>query len=134
MIARLTDPWFEAAFYGQIEAGNADQHQGGSFTMQDSIDGAQGVTLWCPCGYGKPEFPLDGGRPHAIIIPFANPRGAPSVPEDHGPKSADNPTGPRPRWQLVSGASLADLTLAPSVAVGSDPQCWHGWIQSGEVR
>jgi hypothetical protein len=130
---RLTDPWFDAQFYGQIESGDPDKHVGGSFTMQgDKIDGAQGVTLWCPCGFGKPEYPLTGGRPHAIMVPFANPQNAPACPPDHGPHSSRDANAPRPRWQMT-GSGLHDLTVNPSVAVGA-PECWHGWIQNGDVR
>lgn len=127
VIAKLTDPWFDAQFYGEAT-------DTGGFTCQgDKIDGAQGVMLWCPCGFNDPKYrEPNGGRPHAIIVPFANPRNAPACPPGHGPNSRD-PNAPRPRWQFVSGSSLADLTLSPSVAVGS-PECWHGWIQNGEVR
>jgi hypothetical protein len=132
---KLTDPWFEAEFYGNVLPGIRPGGEGGEFTMQGpQIEGAQGLFLWCPCGFGDPRYRTpDGGKPHGLIVPFANPRNAPPVPPDHGPKSATTPDGPRPRWQM-SGAGLADLTLSPSVAVGHDPQCWHGWIQNGEVR
>jgi hypothetical protein len=125
MIALLIDPWFEAKFYGRVSAAGECWHL-------DGIDGAQGVQLWCPCGYGKPEYPLDGGRPHACRVPFANPRNAPMLPPDHGPQRTGDPTGPRPRWQMA-GTGLGDLTCAPSIAVGS-PECWHGFIVNGEVR
>jgi hypothetical protein len=126
MIAKLTDPWFEAEFYGNVGKSGLGRD---SWQRQDGIDGAQGIVLWCPCGYGKPEFPLDGARPHALIIPFANPRNAPPVPPDHGPVSMDG--SHRPRWQM-SGTGLADLTLTPSVNVGN-PSCWHGFITNGIV-
>ena len=88
---------------------------------------AQGVMLWCPCGFNKPEYPLAGGRPHAVIVPF---NGLP-LPADFGPQNSSNPAGPRPRWS-ASGTDLNDLTVNPSVAVGT-PECWHGWIKNGEV-
>ena len=124
---RLTDPWFDAAFIGRIDPGSRSYSS--NFAEQKPEHAipfaeAQGVILWCPCGYGKPEFPLDGGRPHAIIVPFAD-RG---VPEGFGPVSKD---GGHPRWS-ASGTSLEDLTTRPSVAVG-DPECWHGFITNGEV-
>jgi hypothetical protein len=62
------------------------------------------------------------------MIPFANPRNAPAVPADHGPQSKLNPDGPRPRW-IMSGTSLEDLTLTPSIDTG----CWHEYITLGEV-
>jgi len=116
----LTDPWFEAEFYGEV----ADQGQ--SYRRHGSrIDGAQGLFLWCPCHYG------DARRGHGLIIPFANPRNAPEVPPEHGPHSARG-DAKRPRWRM-SGTGLSDLTLAPSVAVGK-PECWHGFIQNGVVK
>lgn len=84
-MARLDDPWFEATFYGDVSAE--------AFHFLDSIEGAQGVWLWCPGGYGKPEYPLLGPRPHALMIPFQNPRNAPLCPSTHGPVSR---TGSRP--------------------------------------
>lgn len=117
MNARLSDPWFEAQFYGEVSAlGHKDL---------PSIEGAQGVFFWCPCGYGKPEFPLEGGRPHGVMVPFANPRNAPALPADHGPDNCD-PLAPRPRW-IMTGSSVEDLTISPSVAVGK-PECWDGEV------
>jgi len=121
MIARLTDPWFEAEFLANT---TATGHR-----SQDSIDGADGVFFWCPCGYGKPEYPIEGGRPHGVIVSFANPRGCSPAPPDAGSRSR---TGGPSRWTM-SGTGLNDLTLSPSVDVGT-PSCWHGWIQNGEVR
>jgi hypothetical protein len=133
-MARLTDPWFEAEFYG-----NADSE---SYRLQGAtIEGAQGLFLWCPCGYGKVDvkgkerYPLDlslnKGRPHGVLVPFANPRNAPTLPPEHGPHSRGDKSV-HPRWHM-EGSSLEDLTLTPSIAVG-DPECWHGFITSGEVK
>lgn len=130
---RLTDPWFEAEFIGNIrDDGKGHRRQG------DQIEGAQAVFLYSPCGYGM----TDGT--HGVIVPFANPRNAPAVP------AAFEPT---PRWQ-VSGTCLGDLTLTPSIdctvdppehaearrAAGLEPgecrpgrRCWHGFITNGEV-
>lgn len=145
----LTDPWFDAEFYGNVldktlctdsdcsfvnAAGQKynHHHEGGYTTQGDCINGAQGVTFWCPCGFNDPKYREEGdGKPHSVIIPFSNPRGAPAPGDAHGALSVANPTGPRPRWTM-SGAGLHDLTLSPSVAVGS-PNCFHGWIQSGQV-
>lgn len=117
---KLNDPWFEAEFYGNVSSNG--------LTRQESMEGAQGLLLWCPCGYGKPEYPVQGARPHAVLVPFLNPRGAPKVPDDHGPHKDGIPV----RW-TVSGSGIADLTISPSIAVGK-PDCWHGYITSGEVR
>lgn len=136
IVLRLTDPWFDAKFYGKID--EADQ----SHEYLPSIDGAQGLFLWCPCGYGqldddgKERYPLDLshnlGRPHGLLVPFRNPRNAPPCPDGHGPRSRDKQT--RPRWEMT-GTSLGDLTLSPSIAVGpADKECWHGHVTSGEIR
>ncbi len=117
MIARLTDPWFEAEFYSHA-TGTSHRRQG------LSIEGAQGLFLFCPCRYGQTE------HAHCLIIPFANPRNAPPVPADHGPTSRDGSY--RPRWTMT-GTGLGDLTLTPSVDVGSLPACWHGFITAGVV-
>lgn len=130
MNVKLSDPWFAAEFYGEINEADQSHRQQG-----ERIEGAQGLFLWCPCGYGKPEFPLDGGRPHGVIIPFKNPRNAPPVPANHGPQSANDPAAARPRWTMA-GTGLHDLTLSPSVQVGSPAQgtgCWHGFVTNGQV-
>lgn len=135
---RLIDPWFAAAFYAGIStSGWWHEHpKRRPFQMSES----QGLFLWCPCGYGlldkegKERYPLDLslnlGRPHGLLIPFANPPNGVPVPSDHGPTSRDAQS--RPRW-VVSGSSLNDLTLTPSIAVGKNPECWHGFITNGEV-
>ncbi len=140
MIARLLNAWFEAGFYGEVTVPDTwrETHEDGSaMTFAE----AQGLFLWCLCGFGllgkdgKERYPLDLslnlGRPHGLIIPFANPPSGVQLPPDHGPVSRDGAT--HPRW-IVSGSSLADLTITPSIAVGKDPECWHGFITNGEVR
>ncbi len=130
MSARLTDPWFSAEFYGSVREAPEERsfrHQGGA------IEGAQGLLLWCPCGFHDPKYRgPEAGRPHLVIVPFSNPRNAPSLPPEHGPTNSNG--GPRPRWTM-SGTGLADLTVSPSVLVGTPgkDECWHGWIQNGVV-
>jgi hypothetical protein len=137
--ARLDDVWFEAHFIAEVGSDGsyrAHSESGCPYSLSQS----QGVAFWCPCGYGlldengKERYPLDLslnlGRPHGVLIVFANPPCGIIPPADFGPKSRDGKT--RPRW-TVSGNGLNDLTLAPSVAVG-EPECWHGFITSGEVR
>lgn len=124
MIAKLTDPWFEAQFTTETTA------QGHRYI--DTLQGADGIFFWCPCGYGKPEFPLEGGRPHGVLVHFANPRGVPVAPANAGSR---NRSGAPSRW-TVSGTGYADLTLTPSVDVGGaegTQSCWHGFITNGEV-
>jgi hypothetical protein len=137
--ARLTDPWFEAEFYGEVNVDESYRiaHEDGSpMTFKE----AQGLFLWCPCGYGALDangverYPLDlslnKGRPHGVLIPFANPPCGILLPPNHGPVSSrDGVT--HPRW-VVNGSGLHDLTVTPSIAVGN-PECWHGFIRNGEV-
>lgn len=70
-----------------------------------SLADAHGLWFDCPCGGGD-----------QIHVWFAD-RG---VPDEEIPS---------PRWR-VSGTSLADLTIAPSINVVGH---WHGWVRSGEV-
>lgn len=115
---RLDDPWFDAQFLVTDPDGKGHRDI-------DTLDGADGIFFWCPCGYGKPEYPLDGARPHGVIVSFANPRGTPPAPAHGGSRSRDG--GPS-RWTM-SGTGLSDLTLTPSI----DVRCWHGFITNGVV-
>lgn len=118
---RLSDPWFDAKFLKDTTSKG--------MTYTDDLVGADGLFLWCPCGYGKPEFPLEGGRPHGIYVHFSNPRGCSPAPADAGSQSRNG--GPS-RWVIDSGSGIADLTLSPSIAIGT-LECWHGYIKAGEV-
>lgn len=134
--APLSHEWFGAMFYGCVtDTGHRRRYEDG---RPISFDEAQGLRLWCPCGYGAigangaELYPLDltlnHGRPHGLLVPFAD-RG---LPPNHGPLGRDNVT--HPRWQIVNGTSIADLTLSPSIAVGpADNECWHGFITNGQV-
>lgn len=140
--ARLTDPWFDAEFFGEVSPNGRlwrHHHDDGS---PMSFAEAQGLFLWCPCGFGaldkdgKERWPLDLGlnlgRPHGLLLPFANPPSSVPLPENFGPSSRDGKS--KPRW-TVSGSGLHDLRLSPSIAVGN-PECWHGYIglnNPGEV-
>lgn len=104
---KLSDPTFEAKFVKNVN--------GLSFKLSDSIDNAQGLWMYCPCNQG-----------HHILIPFADK----GLPVEFGPVARDDKT--HPRWQ-VSGTSLDNLSLIPSVDVGTK-SCWHGFITNGEVN
>ena len=109
---RLTDPWFEAYFItdGSIP-GQRRRHV-------ETLAEAQGLVLFCPCVFGRTE------GAHGLIVPFTN------APEHNfGVTARDGVT--RPKW-TASGTNLTDLTLSPSVDVGT-PSCWHGWIRGGEI-
>jgi hypothetical protein len=135
MIGRLDDPWFDASFLTDT---TAKGHR-----RIDTLQNADGLFLWCPCGFNDPQFRAPNqGRPHGIIVSFANPRGVPPAPVDAGSRSRD---GKPSRWTIVSGTGLWDLTLSPSVDVGDKTinpvtkkqvvtSCWHGFIQKGEVK
>jgi hypothetical protein len=115
-----------------------------------SITDAQGVMFQCPkCAEGKPfasgEAILVDPRvagdglerravegAHRVICWFSNPaRGEPV------PPAADQGSANHPRW-MVSGSSLLDLTLTPSVNLdvpANTGGCrWHGWVTGGEAR
>ena len=100
-----------------------------SSRRQQEIDGAQGVLFQCPkCAAGKPPAP-DGGvqGAHYVLVCFANPRNAPVAPAEYDPN---------PRWQM-SGTSLDDLTLSPSVNLdvpGATGCRWHGFVTNGDAR
>lgn len=74
-----------------------------------TLANAQGVMFGCP--------QCSGPKSHSILCWFRN-RGVP-----------DNETPGPGRWD-VSGASLEDLTLSPSVNVKG---CWHGFVRNGEI-
>jgi len=107
---RLTDPWFEAYFITDGSIAGQRRHV-------TTLAEAQGVVLFCPCGFGT-------DRAHGLVVPFTN------APEHNfGVLARDGVT--RPKWK-ATGTTLADLTIHPSVDVGT-PSCWHGWIKAGEV-
>jgi hypothetical protein len=113
----------------------------GAFTRFDTAiltDGVQGVLFQCPkCAAGMDVVEHEGRRgfagAHYIAIWFANPCNTPVAPQD-----ADAP--PHHRW-IVSGTSLDDLTLSPSVnldvvgggdgSIHMDICRWHGWVTNG---
>ena len=123
---RLTDPWFEAAFVGRVSPDGRSYYSAGFMKEGPAMPfaDAQGLILWCPCGYGNRAYPIDGARPHGLLVPFRD-RG---VPDGFGPLSRDGKT--RPRWRIVGGDSLETLTLEPSIDAG----CWHGHITNGEIK
>lgn len=74
---------------------------------------------------------------HYIEVLFRNPRGSEPAPPDAGVVGSD---GSHPRWELVSGDGLHDLTLAPSINCdipnkdGTPSSCkFHGHVKHGEA-
>lgn len=89
---------------------------GDNLSEVPTLSQAQGVMFRCPVCAGG----------HQVMVAFKN-RG---VLDHQGTHAKD---GRPTRWE-VSGTSLADLTLKPSVdCTPSDPNCWHGFITNGEV-
>lgn len=84
----------------------------------DSLADANGIFLLCPACFAKNGGPVGT---HGLIVTFRD-RG---VPDHLGSRGT---SGAASRW-AVTGASLADLTLRPSIDVG----CWHGFVTNGEV-
>lgn len=83
------------------------------FETVESFKDAQGIMFLCPHCFRKNGGPVGT---HRVLVWFEG-RGAP--PE----------YTPAPRWQ-VSGSSMDDLTIKPSIRVND---CWHGFITNGEA-
>jgi len=89
-----------------------------------TIEEASGVIFQCPkCGKDAERGEEDGRRyvvgAHYVVCWFAG-----KVPKDITP-------GPG-RW-TVSGSSLENLTLSPSVFLNGEGCGWHGWVQNGDA-
>lgn len=137
----LTHPWFEAHFIHRAQS-NGSYYDCNPYEGEDPVEfkDAQGLRLWCPCGIderdkdGNLRYPLDlslnKGRPHGCLIMFRNPPSGILPPPNFGPMSRYGKN--HPRWTIVSGSGLVDLTLTPSIDVGN-PSCWHGYIKNGIV-
>jgi hypothetical protein len=83
----------------------------------DTMQEAQGVRFLCPkC------FVDNGGRPgtHYVQVWF----------RDHG---VGDEEVPKPGRWAVSGTGLEDLSLSPSILLGSGCR-WHGFVEKGEIR
>lgn len=118
----------DGEFFGRVNAQVRSLHRQGN-----KIRGAQGVMFQCPkCAQGLPT----GGNQyrryvkgaHYVQICFANPIGAAVAPREFDKN---------PRWQM-SGTSLDDLTLSPSINLdvpgnGDDSCKWHGWVRNGDA-
>lgn len=83
----------------------------------------------CPkCSEGLERGEEEGRRfvigAHYGLCFFRNPQGADAIPAEWYPRIA--------RWEMT-GTSLDDLTLRPSILF-SPPGCaWHGYITNGEL-
>lgn len=83
-----------------------------------SLAEAQGIWFLCPGCFAKNGGPVGT---HMVDVTFRD-RGVP----DH---LGSHATGGAPSRWAVSGTSMDDLTLQPSVNCG----CWHGFITNGDA-
>jgi hypothetical protein len=93
-------------------------HTPRGFHRGNDIATAQGILFVCPSCYRK-NGSSDIGV-HSVLVWFAN-RGVPDEAE------------PLPRWN-VSGTSLADVSITPSINLATDEASqgeWHGYITNG---
>lgn len=86
------------------------------------------LTFLCPLCFAK-----NGGTKgtHSVMVSFAGR----NIPEDAGSVDCD---GKPSRWTVVSGTSLDDLSLAPSILLDAkrkpEEGChWHGFVGSNGV-
>ena len=88
-----------------------------------TLDEAQGLWFLCPVCFQR-----NGGAvgTHLVETTFRD-RGAS---DDEGSHGRD---GTPSRWG-VSGSSFEDLTLTPSIDLGSGGCGWHGFITEGEAK
>lgn len=84
----------------------------------DKLDGAQGVTFECPCEKCIAGRVNESGAT-TVTIYFANPVNAQPFIGERG-------------WQM-SGTSLDDLTLSPSILLRGTCD-WHGWVTNGDAK
>jgi hypothetical protein len=85
---------------------------GNTFSWEPKVEriaDADGIWFDCPCGHGGSQ-----------MVSFRGNRadGTPRPAMSNGRA-----------WQ-VSGSTLADITLTPSI----NTRCWHGFIENGNIR
>lgn len=106
-----------------------------------TVEKAQGILFQCPkCSEGKERGQDERGGfvvgAHYISVCFSNPRGALVAP--------DVIAGGKPRWEIVSGTTLDDITLSPSIncdipwkdkdGVTHPSSCkFYGYIRNGDA-
>jgi uncharacterized protein DUF6527 len=90
--------------------------EGSFLSTVDTLVEAQGVMLLCPKCFAANDGAVGT---HSIIVPFEA-RGVPA-----------HILGGLARWQ-VSGTSLADLTISPSIQLIGGC-AWHGFIRNGDA-
>lgn len=114
-------------------------------SLSESVEGMQGIQFQCPtCSEGLERGEEDGRRfvrgSHYVLVLFSNPRGVEAAPADAHHRNDGTQS---PRWE-VSGSSLDDLTLKPSIncdipwkddkGVEHPSSCkWHGFVTAGDA-
>ena len=78
---------------------------------------AQGMVLYCPKCFAEHEGPIGT---HQLALWFEH-RGVPAF------------ATPGPARWTITGTSLDDLSLAPSIAVQGGCE-WHGFIKRGRIE
>jgi|SRR6478736_8270395 len=95
-------------------------HTPTGFYCDRSFGEAQGILFLCPSCYRK-NGNSDIGV-HSVLVWFKD-RGVPDTAE------------PLARWQL-SGTSMADVTITPSINLATDEHSrdeWHGYVTNGHA-
>lgn len=94
----------------------------------DNISEADQIDFLCPLCFEK-----NGGAEgtHGVFVSFAGR----TIPDDAGTRDSE---GKPSRWTVVSGTSLDDLVLAPSILLDNSRKpeegChWHGFIGSAGI-
>lgn len=133
----------------EIEAGHEDPDLNGKYVFRDSsgekflwgprpytyefhkvenISEADHIDFLCPLCFEK-----NGGAKgtHMVMVSFAGR----NVPDEAGSRDS---TGAPSRWAIVSGSSLDDLVLSPSILLDAsrepDKGChWHGFVGSAGI-
>ena len=108
----------EATFIGEYAVVEGRQQ----WRELPTVEGAQGIMFYCPkC------------QNHMVLVPFANPRNAPVIPQEAFERI-------KFRWTF-SGETLETVSITPSVDLSKDcsphgdgqfGSCdWHGWVTNG---
>jgi hypothetical protein len=72
-----------------------------------------------------PQYRTLGGIGECLL--FDCPKGGHRVAIPTNGKPLENGA----RWTITNGDDFAKLSIHPSIDEG--PECWHGWVQNGEV-
>jgi hypothetical protein len=84
----------------------------------DTVAQADEIMFLCPLCFAK-----NGGAvgTHSVLVTFAGR----NVPDDAGSRDS---SGKPSRWTILSGATIDDLCLSPSILLTIDKCGWHGFV------